>query len=238
MTNTIGSTSDWHSLSFSQDFDGYLFVPLTAAGFTNLQLMADSNAYVGFHFEHKPNYAPEYFVDAIGTYYGTDVQAVLADLLAQRTDADYTAVDAAIRKAQALDASEYSNFAAVESAVGDVVRGYRATRQAEVDAMASAIEAAIAALTPAGSDSSSSSSSSGSSQSGSSSGGSSGSAAAPSASSSASNAAPGESSSGSGVRAVQTGDSANPVGLAAAALVSLALAAGVLFSIRKRTTQK
>lgn len=89
MTNTIGFTSDWHSLKFSQDFDGYLFVPLTAAGFTNLQLMADSNAYVGFHFEHKPNYAPEYFVDDIGTYYGTDVQAVLADLLAQRTDADY-----------------------------------------------------------------------------------------------------------------------------------------------------
>lgn len=60
--------------------------------------------------------------------------------------ADYTKVDAAIAKANALNKDNYKDFAAVENAVKAVVRGKNITEQSEVDAMAKAIEDAIAAL--------------------------------------------------------------------------------------------
>ena len=60
--------------------------------------------------------------------------------------ADYTAVDAAIEKANALDENDYIDFSAVKAALDAVVRGKNITEQAEVDAMAKAIEDAIAAL--------------------------------------------------------------------------------------------
>ena len=61
-------------------------------------------------------------------------------------DADYTKVDAAIAKANALKKDEYKDFSGVEAAVNAVVRGKNITEQSEVDAMAKAIEDAIAAL--------------------------------------------------------------------------------------------
>ena len=61
-------------------------------------------------------------------------------------DADYSKVDAAIAKAEALNKNEYKDFTKVEEAVNAVVRGKNITEQAEVDAMAKAIENAIAAL--------------------------------------------------------------------------------------------
>ena len=60
--------------------------------------------------------------------------------------ADYTKVDAAITKANALKKDEYKDFTAVETAVGAVVRGKNITEQSKVDAMAKAIEDAMAAL--------------------------------------------------------------------------------------------
>ena len=60
-------------------------------------------------------------------------------------DADYTKVDAAIAKANALKKDEYKDFSGVEAAVNAVVRGKNITEQSEVDAMAKAIEDAIAA---------------------------------------------------------------------------------------------
>ena len=57
--------------------------------------------------------------------------------------ADYTKVDAAIAKANALNKDNYKNFSAVEDAVDAVVRGKNITEQDEVDAMAQAIEKAI-----------------------------------------------------------------------------------------------
>ncbi len=60
--------------------------------------------------------------------------------------ADYTKVDAAIAKANALNKDEYKDFTAVEAAVNAVVRDKNITEQSEVDAMAKAIEDAIAAL--------------------------------------------------------------------------------------------
>ncbi|WP_419054119.1 hypothetical protein [Hominenteromicrobium sp.] len=60
--------------------------------------------------------------------------------------ADYTKVDEAIAKANALNKDAYTNFTAVESAINAVVRDKNITEQDEVDAMAQAIENAITAL--------------------------------------------------------------------------------------------
>ena len=60
--------------------------------------------------------------------------------------ADYTAVDAAIEKANALNENNYRDFSAVKAALDAVVRDKNITEQSEVDAMAKAIENAISAL--------------------------------------------------------------------------------------------
>ena len=64
----------------------------------------------------------------------------------QYKDADYTKVDAALAKANALKKNDYKDFSAVENAVNAVARGKNITEQGEVDAMAKAIEDALSAL--------------------------------------------------------------------------------------------
>ena len=64
----------------------------------------------------------------------------------QYKDADYTKVDAAIAKANALKKDDYKDFSGVETAIKAVVRGKNITEQSEVDKMANAIEDAISAL--------------------------------------------------------------------------------------------
>ena len=64
----------------------------------------------------------------------------------QYKNADYTKVEAALAKANALKKDDYKDFSAVETAVNAVVRGKNITEQGEVDAMAKAIEDAVAAL--------------------------------------------------------------------------------------------
>ena len=61
----------------------------------------------------------------------------------QYKDADYTKVDEAITKANALNKNDYKDFSGVEAAINAVVRGKNITEQDEVDAMAQAIEKAI-----------------------------------------------------------------------------------------------
>ena len=63
-----------------------------------------------------------------------------------RKGADYTAVDAAIAKADTLNKDDYTNFAAVQAAIDAVDRTKDITKQSEVDAMAAAIQSALAAL--------------------------------------------------------------------------------------------
>ena len=60
--------------------------------------------------------------------------------------ADYTKVDEAIAKANALNKDDYKDFSAVEAAINAVVRDKSIMEQSEVDKMAKAIEDAIAAL--------------------------------------------------------------------------------------------
>ena len=67
-------------------------------------------------------------------------------------DADYTKVDVAIGKANALNKENYKDFSGVEAAVKAVVRGKKITEQSEVDKMAKAIEKAIEALQYKGAD--------------------------------------------------------------------------------------
>ena len=86
------------------------------------------------------------------------IEHAIADL--QYKDADYTKVDEALAKANALNKNSYQDFSAVEKAIADVVRDKNITEQSQVDAMAKAIEDAIAGLVPRPSSSSSSSSSS------------------------------------------------------------------------------
>ena len=82
------------------------------------------------------------------------VAGLLGDAFAQARNypkfkdspADYSAVDAAIAKANGLNKDDYKDFSAVETAINSVVRGKKLVEQADVDAMAKAIEDAIAAL--------------------------------------------------------------------------------------------
>ena len=66
--------------------------------------------------------------------------------------ADYTAVEAAIARATALDSSLYTNYSAVEDSINAVDRGKSKAQQTEVDAMAKAIEDAVSALQYKGAD--------------------------------------------------------------------------------------
>ena len=72
------------------------------------------------------------------------IEAAIAAL--EYNAADYSKVDAAIAKANALNKDNYKDFTGVEAAVKAVVRDKNITEQSEVDAMAKAIEDAIAAL--------------------------------------------------------------------------------------------
>ena len=74
------------------------------------------------------------------------LQFLYAITALQYKDADYTRVDAAIARANALNKNDYKDFSGVECAIRAVARGKNITQQAEVDAMAKAIEDALAAL--------------------------------------------------------------------------------------------
>ena len=89
---------------------------------------------------HGKNITQQAEVDAMAKA----IEDALAAL--QYKNADYTKVDAAIAKANALNKDNYKDFSGVEAAVKAVVRGKNVTKQSEVDAMAKAIEDAINAL--------------------------------------------------------------------------------------------
>lgn len=73
--------------------------------------------------------------------------SVIAKLLSMTyAGADYTDVDAAIKRANSLNKDNYKDFTEVEKAINAVVTGKNITQQDEVDAMAKAINDAIGAL--------------------------------------------------------------------------------------------
>ena len=95
---------------------------------------------------HGKNITQQAEVDAMAKA----IEDALAAL--QYKNADYTKVDAAIAKANALNKDNYKDFSGVEAAVKAVVRGKNITEQSEVDKMAKAIEKAIDALQYKGAD--------------------------------------------------------------------------------------
>ena len=72
------------------------------------------------------------------------IEAAIAAL--EYKAADYSKVDEAIAKANALNKDKYVDFSGVEAAIAAVVRDKNITEQTTVDGYATAIEAAIAAL--------------------------------------------------------------------------------------------
>lgn len=76
--------------------------------------------------------------------YAAAIEQAIIDLTLK--DADYSKVDEAIAKAEALNKDEYTDFSKVDAAVKAVKRGLDITKQKDVDATAAAINEALAAL--------------------------------------------------------------------------------------------
>lgn len=76
--------------------------------------------------------------------YAVAIEKAIEDL--KLKDADYSTVDEAIAKAEALNKEEYKDYSKVEAAIEAVKRGLDITKQEQVDAMAKAINAAIDSL--------------------------------------------------------------------------------------------
>ena len=124
---------------------------VTPDGLTNVVVKVNGQEVTGSVSLEAGTYPVEVTADNCKAY--TDNITITADAATHTQTiamtylpADYTKVDAAIDKANALNKDEYTDFTAVEAAVNAVVRDKNITEQSEVDAMAKAIEDAIAAL--------------------------------------------------------------------------------------------
>lgn len=124
---------------------------VTPDGLTNVVVKVNGQEVTGSVSLEAGTYPVEVTADNCKAYTGnititadaaTHTQTVAMTYL----PADYTKVDEAIAKANALNKDNYKDFSAVEAAVNAVVRDKNITEQSEVDAMAQAIEDAIAAL--------------------------------------------------------------------------------------------
>ena len=130
---------------------------VTPGGLTNVVVKVNGQEATGSVSLEAGTYPVEVTADNCKAYTGnititadaaTHTQTVAMTYL----PADYTKVDEAIAKANALNKDNYKDFTAVEAAVKAVVRDKNITEQSEVDAMAKAIEDAIAALQYKGAD--------------------------------------------------------------------------------------
>lgn len=124
---------------------------VTPDGLTNVVVKVNGQEVIGSVSLEAGTYPVEVTADNCKAYTGnititadaaTHTQTVAMTYL----PADYSKVDAAIAKANALNKDDYKDFTGVEAAVNAVVRDKNITEQTEVDAMAKAIEDAIAAL--------------------------------------------------------------------------------------------
>ena len=124
---------------------------VTPVGLTNVVVKVNGQEVTGSVSLEAGTYPVEVTADDCKAYTGnititadaaTHTQTVAMTYL----PADYTKVDEAIAKANALNKDNYKDLTAVETAVNAVVRDKNITEQSEVNAMAKAIEDAIAAL--------------------------------------------------------------------------------------------
>ena len=130
---------------------------VTPDGLTNVVVKVNGQEVTGSVSLDAGTYPVEVTADNCKAYTGNititaDAATHTQTIAMTYLPADYTKVDEAIAKANALNKDDYKDFAAVENAVKAVARGKNITEQSAVDAMAKAIEDAIAALVYKGAD--------------------------------------------------------------------------------------
>ena len=124
---------------------------VTPDGLTNVVVKVNGQEVTGSVSLEAGTYPVEVTADNCKAYTGNititpDTATHTQTIAMTYLPADYTKVDAAIAKANALEKDNYKDFSAVEEAINAVVRDKNITEQDEVDAMAKAIENAITAL--------------------------------------------------------------------------------------------
>ena len=124
---------------------------VTPDGLTNVVVKVNGQEVTGSVSLEAGTYPVEVTADNCKAYTGNititaDAATHTQTIAMTYLPADYTKVDAAIAKANALNKDDYKDFSGVEAAVNAVARDKNITEQSEVDAMAKAIEDAIAAL--------------------------------------------------------------------------------------------
>ncbi len=124
---------------------------VTPDGLTNVVIKVNGQEVTGPVSLEAGTYPVEVTADNCKAYSGNititaDTATHTQTIAMTYLPADYTKVDEAIAKANALKKDDYKDFSGVEDAVKAVVRGKNITEQSEVDKMAKGIEDAIAAL--------------------------------------------------------------------------------------------
>ena len=124
---------------------------VTPDGLTNVVVKVNGQEVTGSVSLEAGTYPVEVTADNCKAYTGNititpDTATHTQTIAMTYLPVDYTKVDAAIAKANALEKDNYKDFSAVEEAINAVVRDKNITEQDEVDAMAQAIENAITAL--------------------------------------------------------------------------------------------
>ena len=124
---------------------------VTPDGLTNVVVKVNGQEVTGSVSLEAGTYPVEVTADNCKAYTGNititpDTATHTQTIAMTYLPADYTKVDEAIAKANALNKDAYTDFTAVETAINAVVRDKNITEQDEVDAMALAIENAITAL--------------------------------------------------------------------------------------------
>ena len=124
---------------------------VTPDGLTNVVVKVNGQEVTGSVSLEAGTYPVEVTADNCKAYTGNititpDTATHTQTIAMTYLPADYTKVDEAIAKANALNKDAYTDFTAVETAINAVARDKNITEQDEVDAMAQAIENAITAL--------------------------------------------------------------------------------------------
>ena len=124
---------------------------VTPDGLTNVVIKVNGQEVTGTVSLEAGTYPVEVTADNCKAYTGNititpDTATHTQTIAMTYLPADYTKVDEAIAKANALNKDAYTDFTAVETAINAVARDKNITEQDEVDAMAQAIENAMAAL--------------------------------------------------------------------------------------------
>ena len=124
---------------------------VTPDGLTNVVVKVNGQEVTGSVSLEAGTYPVEVTADNCKAYTGNititaDAATHTQTIAMTYLPADYTKVDEAIAKANALKKDDYKDFSGVETAVKAVVRGKNITEQSEVDKMAKTIEDAIVAL--------------------------------------------------------------------------------------------